>query len=656
MFNIRKITFLRILFFVSAIILISLSLGSPPPVYQIYRFISPMSPLLRDWLVAIPINFTVVTYGSLPFLAVNYLIIALFGYLIAYPFFVRLGVFPVIQFIASFFVGYLCVIPLIRVLSIIIPYNYIYLPCIAIILVYIYFQLSRRANYPLLRFFRFRSVTETKRNLYILLVFVFVLFLSVLLLQIYQVDFKWFGHANVNPFLDIWRIIGLEHFPIVTQHYEDLILHYFLTIGLSESLPSVMPWWLSLALLKVSLFVLLYAFFRKLGAGFCLSVVSCIYMMIGTTSILPNKYYLLFEYANPLYFLAVSSRVIGIAFFIFMILYGLYETNKNRLSKLYFILAGAGLTAITIPNVFWVVIFYFLTVLFKHYYNNFYDIRNTQLRNIEYASGKTVIYNSIFSSLLLYGLPFDAAWAHLLRFFLIILICILLSERLIPRLFIFFKKKSIWPEDFKITSRLLVILILSVIAGVMFLGNVFVLNGLSKKLFQALGHIFGRIYFGVLFPPVSFGTFSFGDFRNLYAGSSYNWGIMQFAANYGGILLMILVSDYLYSKNANAIGRKEYVLYEIFLIASGLLPILLWFTDFLGLMSVNTWNKTRFIELPVYYIIFYFLFSLSRFLRAKAKIIAIIILLIYSVIPFLATERHKQICANYLFLGSMIKK
>ncbi|MFH0791017.1 MAG: hypothetical protein V2A64_05220 [Candidatus Omnitrophota bacterium] len=656
MFNIRKAGFLRIIFFVSAIILIYLSTSNPPPVYQIYRFISPMSPALTDWLVAIPIDVTAVTYGSLPFLAVNYLIIVLFGYVIAYPFFVRLGVFPVIQFIASFFVGYLCAIPLIRVLSIIIPYKYIYPLILIIILVYIYFQLSRHSNYPILRFFRFHSVSETKRNLYVLLFLISILFFSVLLLQIYQVDFKWFGHANINPFLDFWRIIGVEHFPIVTQHYEDLIFHYFLTISLSENLPSVMPWWLSLALLKVSVITLLYAFFRKLGAGFYSAIVFCIYIMIGTTSILPNKYYLLFEYANPLYFVAVSGRVIGIAFFIFMIVYGVYEAEKKRLSKSYFILAGAGLTAITIPNAFWVVIFYFLTVLFKYYYNNFYGIRNVHLKNIEYTSGKMSIYSSVLVSLLLYGLPFDAAWAHLLRFFLIILICILLSERLIPRLFIFFKRKSIWPEDFKITARLLVILILSVIAGVMFLGNVFVLNGLSKKVFQALGHIFGRIYFGVLFPPVSFGTFSFGDFRNLYAGSSYNWGIMPFAANYGGILLMILISDYLYTKNANTIGLKEYVLYEIFLTASGLLPILLWFTDFLGLIPVNTWNKTRFIELPVYYIIFYFLFSLGRFLRSKAKIIAIVILLIYSVVPFLATGRHKQIYANYLFLESMIKK
>jgi hypothetical protein len=355
--------------------LVVLAFWGAPPLWRSFQFSS------RDNCIGVepPINPPLCMAGSFQgfsftvvlFLLGNYILIALFGYVLFRPFLSQNFVKPLLAFVSSFFLGYVALIGIIRVLSLVVIYKAIYWPvmCIqlAVVLPFLFrpSQIRRRVN-AIRQVFNRQEALANSAWLLTLAVFL----ISVLCLQVRQESYVWNGHGT-NQYayiLELWRQNSPTHFPVLVKHYDEMIFHYFLTMPLKPEFDPIIPWWITLAFIKTSMWAFMYLVFRKIRVTSFLALVFTAFLFFGTSSLVPTKYYLIFDSANFLYFTVHAGRMVWFGIFLLLITHVLFSDSRDRLSRGALFLAGLGLAATSVSNAIWVVLFYPWLLLSVAYY------------------------------------------------------------------------------------------------------------------------------------------------------------------------------------------------------------------------------------------------------------------------------------------------
>jgi len=275
--------------------LIGFAISNPPPNFRNFTFLPETT---------YGVTFFGFSLNVIVFLICNYIIIALFGYALASSsFFMNTDEAVVFKFLASFFIGYVCIIGVIRLSSLIFGYPSIYWPCIIVTVLFLFISVLRCLLSSKLssRFIEFIKTPLLLKN-FIILIFFSVFLIFILIHQIRQGSFAWNGHGpdQYAYLINEWKELRLTHFPIIKKHYDELIFHYFLTNILKPDFNPILTWWMTLGIIKISMFSFFYLVFRKLQIPALFSIISCLYLFLGTTAIVPSRYYLLFDAGNPI--------------------------------------------------------------------------------------------------------------------------------------------------------------------------------------------------------------------------------------------------------------------------------------------------------------------------------------------------------------------
>ena len=98
--------------------------------------------------------------------------------------------------------------------------------------------------------------------------------------------------------------------------------------------------------------------------SFIYSIIAAIFMFLGTTSLNPTKYFLLFDSSNLLFFTVHAGRIVGIGLIVFIVTeLILINQNKDRLPLSVLVLSAFGLTATSISNAVWMLIIYTTVII-----------------------------------------------------------------------------------------------------------------------------------------------------------------------------------------------------------------------------------------------------------------------------------------------------
>ena len=351
-------------FWAFAIGLIILSFLKPPFVWRIFL----IRPTITD-----NVTFEGMSVKILLFFIAHYVLVLLFGYALCYRFFKNVSnVSLLFKLFASFYIGFICMMGVVRPLTPFFHYGHIYWPVITLALVTIIFQLFlNKADWPPLKSIPSMITPKSVMTFFAQTAFLSVLIGTVLMLQMSQAEFKWVGHGpdQYAYLLEEWRVRQYFHFPIVSQHHAELLFHYFFTIMLLPTFEPIVPWWITLAIIKASMWAFLYLAFKRFGVSSILSFIFCLFIFVGTTSLVPTKYYLLFDTSNPFYFTVHGGRIIGIGI-VLLLLMDIFHNSQNRtfFPILFFIFGGMGLTVTSFSNVLWILPLYFLGIIYSVYY------------------------------------------------------------------------------------------------------------------------------------------------------------------------------------------------------------------------------------------------------------------------------------------------
>jgi len=643
---------------ISSLLALSLcffSFRQPAPLYAIFSFSRAYSNGVFFNGLSLPVGI---------FLIFNYFLISSFGYLLLGKFFNNLkSVSFVLKLFSGFFVGYVSVIGVVRLVSLFVQYDNIYGPVWIIIGLISALYVVGCKKYKIFlsqKTFTFQEIFfKVFINIFQVCLMSAVIFI-ILILQINQGEFNWVGHgiAQYSYLLDRWIFQKLKYFPVIKQHCDELIFHYFLMNPFKSKVVQIVPWWITLGLIKMSAFSFVFICFKKLKISSFFAFIASGFMMIATFSLIAMKYYLLIASSCPIFYIVHSGQIVGICVTLLFILDALmrYTESKDTIPAFTYIMIGLGLGLTTLSNslLIFLLLSFIQLFLFKRNKNGL-------------LSGNMICLLSVGTTLLLYLLPFKGAIFYGLRTAFILGIVALLAIRAFRNVkgahacgkinFNCFVEKKLRPYWFFLAATFI---------SLLFLGNIFVENPMSKSVYRfldggseeikTLSALSRPLQDGEKVGDFMGGTLRIGDYRDLTSGSMHNRGIFGFASYFGGILMMILIVNFLYSSNISkiSVSNFEYIFYEVFLLCVVLLPCLFFFMEFFD-YGVRGWIKSRFLEIPLYCIVFVFLFFCGRFSTKVQKIFIVILLCFYMIVPFIATQRHKQIKENWNIFNVLVK-
>ncbi len=256
-----------------------------------------------------------------------------------------------------------------------------------------------------------------------------------------------------------------------------------------------------------------------------------------------------------------------------------------------------------------------------------------------------LVLASVVACLLMYALPFDKGPG----FFVARLVCvgglILVAGTRFLGAWIFNVKKIMQNG----IDPFMIVCFSGLVFGFVFCANMFVINPVSRPALKALEVPQKKIpLFKGKEVVAQKGSLAIGDYRELSPDIVYSRNIFGFTSHYGLLLIAIGYIAFL-SSRAERRGQVPVdwnVWYDCFLACVVLLPLLFFFADCLDYGN-RAWLKSRFLEIPYYFIWIVFAKALHQFGGKKEKIIIGIFLIVYCVVPFVATQRVKQIQANY---------
>ncbi|MBF0380039.1 MAG: hypothetical protein HQL69_03420 [Magnetococcales bacterium] len=636
------------------------------------------------------------------FMAINYSLIAVFGYSLTKQFFNPLKNTGLLaKLVASFFIGYILSLGIIRIVSLIIPYKNSYMVTAAVILIItIYFQLKPLKSYfssGMAGFIDLKGVAAVfkKQRLFIAL---FILGLIAILLS--QVTLGWFRYVSHGPvvtyanLLTYWKEQGVRYFPFISQHYDKWLFDFFLTSYLKNSFQPILSWWVTLGLIKISLWTFLVLAFKRFKVSLKLSFLFAMFLMLGNSTLLPHKYYVLFTSINPFFFI-INSRIAGIAFLLFLIASFLnYQDRRNHLSPLFYVLAGLGLSTSSIAAPLWGMVVVTFAGIGLLSFNNPQPLRSY----LEHS----LVLGAIAGAILLFFIPFAGTLSVWLRLLIIVGVLLLSLIWALPRLGRSLACLRLSDGGGKLLTNI-VLFNVSVVLGLVLFGNIFVNNPIAQRLYNGVyDHVEQNMYYykdenRALERTTPFSSRLlvvnkahhikmdlavegesfidkiekiFAD-RRVHRGMSddptegklswdhagyahqfeYERGGIYFIAYYGKYIILWLFSYQLLILGQNfgkpRKGRKGF-LTDNFIMLVAAVPIFLFFMSFVDSSTIAHADhaKSRFIEAPVYLLNFVCLIIIAYYGSNKMKSVVGILCGFYSVFPFLATDRLTQLYLN----------
>lgn len=430
---------------------------------------------------------------------------------------------------------------------------------------------------------------------------------AILALQIFQGPFRWNGHGTYQ-YAEKAVPWHLDRIPILLQHYDEVLFHHFLVGPDAQPLDPIIPWWLTLGLNKISIFAFFLIFFGALGLSRIRSFTASAFLLLGTTSILPWSYYMLFDSSNPLGFTVHSGRLVVAPIIALFWLWLKEDFVPPRWAQ---ILLGIGITMTPFSNFAWIPVLFFLHKVMRNH-----DLRLRALQSLALVP-LMYIYPSKLTAWLNFGCLvyiFRSSWRDL---------------KLGKAKTEFLNAFREWPfKDFAI----------SLLVSNLLLGNIFVSQPLGKGFAKLLGLAQVNLLDGG-FHIANIGRF-FQDHRELQGDYNiYNRSTFAFIAVYGFFLFLMFVA-----LNMKADGKLR-----AWLSATVLLTAATFFTvDFVGL-STRSWLMTRLLEAPIYLSLS---FALIIVLKSSSRWVTPLLGL-FMVAPFIGSGRIQQIVANAKLFKSL---
>ncbi|MEX0717353.1 MAG: hypothetical protein WD066_12235 [Planctomycetaceae bacterium] len=610
------------------------------------------------------VTFDGVNLAALAWLAANYALTAWLGYALVAPFFRGVAVSRPVRLVAAFLPGYLAVIAVARVLALVFGSVLLSGALYAVIagIVYSRLQASRSGENGDRTLAAGESTGGRRDARTILFLAGSVLFVAaVLMLQIFQNYMFWVGHGTQQYaiHLEKWGGMGLLHsFPIVLQHYDELLYHYAIAWPLIGRFDPILPWWSTLALVKWSAWAAIFASLRALRVAHWPAVAFSTFFLLGTFFPPGLEYYLMFDSANPLAMCAHSGRIAGVVIVLMLVADQCRSDRPGRLDRFALAILALGLTATSLSNSLWLLA---ITAALTLPLSGAMTPSDRWSRRELFASSACVLAAAAICPLL-YALPFDSPFVKL-RLALVAAPAGVWGGVLLVEQWRAAHREADWKAALRARFRRLAVPVLAAsLVGLVLLGNLYAggpRNGFSmlmKIVFGAAGLPLGEER---LEGEMSAGNWSdLGDHRELDVfPETYALNGPYFVAYYGLLLAMMLAANRRLALRVRAgrrIGRRNRLLHRLFVSAVVSLPVLFFFIDFIG-VGQRAGIKLRFLEIPTYLIVFLFCVFASRFARRSRKLI-VAAAIAYSIAPFLGTERPRQIQANFeLFVELLVQ-
>ncbi len=414
-----------------------------------------------------------------------------------------------------------------------------------------------------------------------------------------------------------------------------------------------------MALLKVSGWFFLFNAFRLITGSRLDGAILSTFLMLGTFSILPDKYYLLFGGANPILHNASSSRIIG-TFVAVVIVLDLAHSRGERRFIPYWVYAlfGAGIAASYLPNTLWIIVIGIVATVFREHYKLRPEPWDERM-----AAG--LILLSVLAMPFLYAFPFNGAMLMGIRTLTIGLI-VSLATMLVLKMSVEIILGAIRGDMEFDRSPMYRTAVYSGAAFValVFLGNVLIpiFGGPASALADFISRLFGDLTTESLYigKGETFHRFLFtvGDHREMGPWYQAHMSTGHMAAYYGGVMFAALVAVWFFLRHrasGKEIAGVDYVIHGILMLCMAGIPLFLFTMDFVKIVW-RQWDLSSFLEVPVYIVLFSSFHVIFRFGRPRELRIARVCLAAFIVIPILATKRLDQYWANFEVLYILLSK
>lgn len=646
---------------------------SRPDVYNIFKVTVPHFKAVKE------VAFTSFNGTVILLILIAYLTTFMAGFGVFEVLFPKVKAPAALRFFGSFPFGYLLVIAIARFSTIFVsPKNSYFLVLFLAGVLTACFSLTQKQEVDPMES---QGIDNPVQSLLVGYFGVLILVMA-LFLQVYQADFVWVGHGQyadtINKWMQEnkkWVIGGSESkFPIILQHYDELIYHYWLSMPLRESFNHLIVWWVTLAIMKSSSFVLLFIMFKEISKSFAVSLAISLFVLFGTMSPLFDKYFMSFDCSSPLFYVAHSGRIYGfIAPFLmmwFLLRKGGSASPENPKQtswamSFFAFLAGflmaVGLSSTTISNILW-ILFLIFGLVFLRYRERLSGHAGFMGGNPDSGVGLVfphLAYLAAFAlPVLMYG--FTEHNVAIARLSLLVAFTGLILLAGVG----FFSKPppvsdsresnldiGVSPQKSFVTWGV----IAGSVVACLVLGNI-VAAPLAGGLFKS--SIYSKLEVDVISLLLTFVsehmTGAIKDVREIGDWSKYNQSTPGFIAYYGNYYLFALVAiiglrtfeeqkvEFISQRN----GRGLLFLVSAILM---LLPAVYVFIDFFD-FGERSWIKTRFLEVPLNFIAALALIIFANCQHRFLRVCGVVLMVLYMVGPIVGTDRLMQIFLNIYYL------
>jgi hypothetical protein len=600
---------------------------------------------------------------------VYYLITMIFGYLIFFKTLLKVETSFIGKLWASFLPGYLIIIGINRISTIVFNHNnapiFIFILLISLVL---YFSRYSIKNY---------SVPPVKIILMNCMVFMILMMLTLFFLITHvQLGIHFLigdGSVYIFEYLSkIFNSVGTtSRLPIISLHYDELLFNYPLIFQLKEKIAPVIFFWILTAVGKTSLSILIYHTFRSLKISKPFSFSTTLFLFLGTVSFNPLNYILLYDNGNPFAFSFSIGRIIGalIPVLLFIKFQELFENNPYPRydKKVSFFLLGIGFASTPIHN----AAFMIFTIVFLMLFYNLNNNNKFSFDNINYLKRlrKTVfiaflglfitymLSSSIveFLSFLLpeFTISFLSYWAKTKLYGIPILIALFFGAYQVLKPWNGIIKKSFYTIilDKFIPNMKTVYFATGMVIAFIFFGNLSFkfLHKFIEVFFLPTGVEWDILKHGMGGSPLR------GLNKIIYFDpggvNMYFKSVIHFFSNFGFFIgLTIIAMSLIKNKKESLQDIKEALSLQYFIaLFSLLLGVGFLVKDFLWL-PIDPWFRTRLIEVPVYTLTIVSLIIIGLHGSIRLRVFVIIVMIGWSIFPYLSSSRHIQWFNNLQFL------
>lgn len=509
--------------------------------------------------------------------------------------------------ICAFWIGYLAVCTLTRLAQLVAPH------WISYVIVVVGIFLICRGSFRLY----FKEIFQTWWTAIPAL----GLLLVLLVMQVFLVDFQWNGHGP-HQYSNEWAALAKHRLPIISQHYDEWIYHSFLIQPFGLLASSILPWWVTLGMMKISIAAFVWLCFCIAGTSRWMAWLGTAFIALGTSSILPDRYFLLFDSANPIFYSVHSGRAVALPMVLLFLLWLKSPALPKTPGSL---LVGAGMVATSFSNWLWLA----PMKLFDQISQN----AGKSYQSLERLAVVAFLLPPVF-----YISPAKLAFLNLA---LVLLLYFLILKTLgVKRSWKSIKLKEIWRKN--------KLFLLAFGGSVLLLGNLFS-KALGKPLSKLIRLDFKEIHGTSLrlqgWPDL------IKDNREIkelpYNFNSYCYSLADFITCYGAFMCLVILAWSVSKSKGSEWGRKWLV---FFMLAW---PAFFFLGDFVG-HTQRAWILSRFLEVPYYAMLFTSIYLIDQYARPHVRKVVAILMIVYILGPTVGTERPRQWLANFSFLKNMI--